>query len=228
MELLVSALAPNLLVVFNRAAEDEVCRLFLPYWQRSGCDIMCSSPLNARSALEDVQHRRFGREFLPVRATWWWYQSRVLDTMKYCLSLDYQGFVFTQYDSICLGPLPVIQSLDSIHHFAGGEVAGFRSNFFLHPPWCFGKARLEEFVKAASTYDIVTTENGIMDRWLSLIIEEACLPFEKCVWSCSINSIDKPSYVEGVRQAIASGCKFVHGVKNKQQLDAILRPKRVA
>jgi hypothetical protein len=219
---------PNLLVVFNRAEEDEVCRLFLPFWKRSGCDILCSSPLNAPSTLAGVIHYHAGQE-LPrrrqeARRRRWWYQSRVLDTMKYCLLLDYEGFVFTQYDSICLGPLPRIRPGDSIHRFAGGEAPGFKSRFFLHPPWCFGKERLHQFVEAASTCDIQLTENGIMDRWLSLIIEEQCMPFICCNWAWSVNSIDTPDYVACARQAIASGCLFIHGVKNKQQLDAILAP----
>lgn len=216
--------AANLLVVFNRAAEDEVCRLFLPYWQRSCCDIMCSSPLDAKSTLEGVRHCHFGRELQASRASWWWYQSRVLDTMKHCLTLDYQGFVFTQYDSICLGQFPAIGPLDSVHRLAGGITPGFKASFFLHPPWCFGKARLEQFVEAASDYDIVTTEDGIMDRWLSLIIENDCQPFTRCAWGWTANSIDTPNLVACARQAIGNGALFVHGVKNKQQLDAILAP----
>ena len=214
--------APNLLVIFNRAAEDEVCKLFLPYWKRSGCDILCSSPLDAKSQLAGVEHCYFGKQLQASRATWWWYQARVLETMELCLTLDYQGFIFTQYDSICLGPLPLIEPLDSIHRLVGGAAAPFASSFFLHPPWCFGWRRLEEFVEAAAHYDIETTETGIMDRWLSLIIEKDCMPFTKCQWGWSCNSIDTPEYVACARQAIANGCLFVHGVKNKQQLDSIL------
>lgn len=214
---------PNLLVVFNRAAEDPVCELFLPYWQRSGCDILCSSPLEAPSALPCVTHYHAGQEFkYAERSSWWRYQSRVIDTMKFCLTQDYQGFIFTQYDSICLGPLPLIAPLDSVHRLAGGAAPGFTSSFFLHPPWCFGIKRLEEFVKAASPYNITTTEDGIMDRWLSLIIERDCQPFTRCEWSWTANSIDTPDLVACARQAISNSCKFVHGVKNKQQLDAIL------
>lgn len=213
----------NLLIILNRRAEDPVCRLFLPFWQRSGCDLIFSSPIDAQSQLPDVNHIHFGLELTAARSTYWHYQARVLDTMKWCLTQSqYDGFIFTQYDSICLDRLPYIHPSDSVHLIGGGAAPPFKSTFFLHPPWCFGYHRLAEFVAAAARYDIRETETGIMDRWLSLIIEEHCMPFTPCSWAWSVNSIDTPEYIACAKQAIMNKRLFIHGVKNEEQLKAIL------
>lgn len=216
----------NLLVVFSRGAEEETCELFLPYWQKSGCDIAISSPVDDPfpSGNKSVVTFTHGLSIGPTRDTWWHLQSRMLDTFRHCLLLNYDAYVFTQFDSITLGPLPYIGVDDSIHRLAGGEAPGFKSTFFLHPPWCFGRNRLKQFVEASANYDIQVTEGGIADRWLSLIIERHCMPFTKCNWGISFNSIDTPVHVACVRQAIANEVKFIHGVKDKSQLDSILAP----
>lgn len=216
----------NLLVIFSRGAEEDICCTFLPHWRKSGCDIAISAPLDDPFPwhADDVRVFSFGKSIGPTRNTWWHLQSRMLDTFKHCLTLPYEGFVFTQYDSICLGALPNIGPDDSIHRLAGGEAPGFASSFFLHPPWCFGKNRLKQFVEAAENYDIKTTEGGIADRYLSLIIERHCMPFEKCQWGWSVNAIDTPEYVACVRQAIANGILFCHGVKDEKILRAIRAP----
>lgn len=218
-------MTPNILVIFNIDKEDDICEMFLPFWRTSGCDLLFSSPLDAPSKLDFVDHVYFGKKLTARGAEdYWYYQSRVLDTFKYCLTLEYEGFIFTQYDSICLGKLPVISTSDSIHHFAGANTQPFESKFCLHPPWCFGKERLEEFVKCASQ-ESIHLERGVMDRWLPLIMQRHKLAFTTSDWSWSKNSIDTPEYVEDCRQAIARGILFVHGVKNRQQLNAIFGTK---
>jgi hypothetical protein len=212
----------QLLVIFNIGDEDEVCRLFLPYWRRSGCDLLFSSPMDAPSRLEGVNHINFGRKLTGRAEDYWFYQSRVLDTFCYCLTLPaYDSFIFTQYDSICLGELPQIGTANSIHRLACGPSPEFESRLGLHPPWCFGRDRLREFVEAASC-EPIDLEHGIMDRWMPCVMQRHGLKFDPCEWAWSANAIDTPSFVLCARQAIANGCLFVHGVKNKAQLDAIL------
>lgn len=220
-------MSQNLLVIFNVGEEDSVCELFLPFWRKSGCDLLFSSPLDCQSNLRGVTHVHFGRKLTGRRQDYWFYQSRVLDTFKFCISLPYTGFIFTQYDSICLGPLPIIQPSDSIHTVVGGPKEPYESKVCLHPPWCFGKDRLLEFVKAASQ-EPIDLETGVMDRWLPLIMQRHGLKFEPCRWSWSQNAIDTPEFVELAKAAIANGRLFVHGCKNKTQLDAILRPIETA
>lgn len=214
----------QLLILLNVAAEDSVCRLFLPFWQKSGCDLLFSSPDDAKSTIEGVSHFHTGKSIdTRDRSTWYQLQSRTLDTMKHCLTLDYDGFLFTHYDSISLCKLPDIGPDDSIHHLAGGPIAGFSATFFLHPPWCFGKNRLKQFVEAASKYPI-TIERGFQDMWLSFVMEDNNIPFTHADWSWSANSIDSPILVESARKAVQNGFKFIHGVKNQAQLSAILQP----
>lgn len=214
----------NLLVVFSRGAEEDICSKFLPYWRKSGCDIAISAPLDDPFPwhADDVRVFSFGKSIGPTRNTWFHLQSRMYDTFKYCLTLPYDGFVFTQFDSIALGPFPYIGPDDSVHRLAGGEAPGFASSFFLHPPWCFGNNRLKQFVEAADDYDIKTTEGGIADRWLSLIIERHCMPFEKCSWGWTANKIDSPELLSCARQAVKNGALFVHGVDNEKTLAALL------
>lgn len=213
----------RLMVVLNVGNEDEICKTFLPYWQKSGCDLMFSSPLNAPSALEGVKHVRFGRALTGKADENWFYQSRVLDTMKYCLGLDYDAFLFTQYDSIALGHLPEIGTDDCVQHLCGGDAKPFKSSFFVHPPYCFGKNRLRQFVEAADKYPIETTEFGVQDRWLSLILEEQKIPWQQSnAWTWSANAIDTPELMQSARNAVKNGIRFFHGVKNAQTLNQLL------
>jgi hypothetical protein len=80
---------------------------------------------------------------------------------------------------------------------------------------------LQEFVKAAYR-EPMELEHGIMDRWMPCVMQRHKLKYDPCEWAWSANAIDTPSFVLCARQAIANGCLFVHGVKNKQQLESIL------
>lgn len=218
----------TLLIIFNVAAEDDVCRLFLPFWQRSGCNILFSSPYDARSQLDGVLHFYAGKAMIRDRSprdqrSWWWYQSRVLATMKAVVKLPYDGFVFTQYDSICLNAFP-LTCMDLCHaHVASNNSPAFRAKTFVHPPWCFSTTGLQAFITEALKHEI-DSEHGIMDRWMAWVLECAGIPVTPTnEWSWSANSIDTPELVQSCRNAITQGAKFVHGVKNQQQLDAILR-----
>lgn len=212
----------QLLVIFNVGEEDSICEAFLPYWRKSECDLLFSSPVDMASTLKGVEHFRAGVAMSGRKEDYWKYQSRVLDTMKHVLGLDYDAYYFTQTDSVALGPLPVIQDGECVHHLAGGPQTPFKSSFFLHPPWGFSKLRLKQFVEAAAAYPIQSTEFGIMDRWISLIIEEQGIPFTPSKFSWSSNAIDTPALVESARAAIKKGALFVHGCKNPGQLQQIL------
>lgn len=213
----------NLLVIFNVAAEDDVCRLFLPYWQRSGCDILFSSPHDAKSQLDNVLHLHTGKAMTKDRSSWWWYQARVLETMRFVMTLPYNGFVFTQYDSIALDVIPSTAGC-CCHVFENNDPA-YQAELFVHPPWCFDRKTLWLFVDEASHHNIQTSEHGVMDRWMAWVLESAGIPVTPAnEWSWSANSIDTPALVQDCRNAIERGCKFLHGVKNAQQLAQILPP----
>lgn len=211
----------NLLVVFNVAAEDGVCEMFLPYWQRSGCEILFSSPQDAKSQLNDVSHFHAGKAMVGTKASWWWYQARVLETMRFVKTLPQAGFVFTQYDSIALDKLPFWSGC-SCHVFRNNDPT-YKAEIFVHPPWCFDRQTLECFLDEAARYDIATSEHGVMDRWMAWILECAKIQVTPTNdWSWSANSIDRDALVRECRDAIARGARFIHGVKNQAQLKTIL------
>lgn len=213
----------NLLVIFNVAAEDDVCRLFLPYWQRSGCDILFSSPHDAKSQLDDVLHFHTGRAMTKARSSWWWYQARVLETMRFLVTLPYTGFVFTQYDSVALDRLWDCSGCQC-HVFQNDDPA-YKARTFVHPPWCFSDRALEQFLIEAALHPIQTSEHGVMDRWMAWVLESAGIPVTPTNdWSWSANSIDTPALAQDCRNAIAGGCRFIHGCKNASQLASILPP----
>lgn len=214
----------NLLVIFNVAAEDDVCRLFLPYWQRSGCDILFSSPFDAKSQLDDVLHFHTGRAMTKARSSWWWYQARVLETMRALNSLPYDEFIFTQYDSIALDELPDLTGRCCCHVFQNDDSA-YKAKIFVHPPWCFTHDGLDQFIGHALHHPIQTSEHGVMDRWMAWVLESAGIPVTPTNdWSWSANSIDTPALAQDCRNAIARGCRFIHGCKNASQLASILPP----
>lgn len=223
-------MSTSLLTIFNVAAEDDTCRLFLPYWQRSGCDILFSSPHDSKSQLDGVLHYHTGKAMIrdgsvKDRLSWWWYQARVLETMRFVSTLPYTTFIFTQYDSICLDALPALAPKQVIANLACGPMAGYKAIRALHPPWGFGREALQIFIQCALQFNIQTTESGVMDRWIALVLESSGLAVEDTAsWSWSANSINTPALVKSCREAIQAGFKFFHGVKDAGQLVSILPP----
>lgn len=219
-----SASASNtLLTIFNVAAEDDICRTMLPYWERSGATLLFSSPYDARSQLDYVLHYHAGRAVTREKASWWYYQSRVLETMKAVMELPFKRFIFTQYDSLCLDRLPADLPPCTMHVSPNGDDR-FKARTYVHPPWCFNREVLEKFVVEADRHPIAS-EYGVMDRWMAWLLEQAGIAVVPSnPWSWSANSIDKPYLVADCRTAIARGATFIHGCKNLDQLGQILKP----
>lgn len=214
----------QLMVVLNTSEEEQQCNDFLPLWSLSGCSVILSSPADKPCCIAGAGSLIIGRSYnRDDRSTWSNYQHRVLETMRAVVDMDYDSYAFTQYDSITFGPLPLPQSDECWSHIAGGRQEGFESDFFLHPPWLFGKSALRRFIDEADRHPI-TIENGVMDYWIANIITKANIKLINTApdVSWSANSIDTPELVDSAKQAIHNGVAMVHGVKNTKQLSAIM------
>lgn len=230
----------NLMVVLNVGEEDSICESFLPYWKLSGYEVGFSSPHDKPSRFGPFKCGRSYDRDNPK--TWHFYQRRFLETMQLCLETSCTAFCFTQYDSVCFGPLPVPQTDECIVHIAGGEIDGL-GRYFVHPPWIFGRCALEKFVTEAARHPLDMCK-GVMDFWMAAIIELAKLKIkdssgvfnasvsDDCTiklqcrtgtgWSWSANSIDTPEKIHAAKIFRRSGGLFIHGVKNQSILNKIL------
>lgn len=216
-------MTPNLLVIWNIGDEDDVCRLFLPYWRLSGCDLLFSSPLNSPSKLNGVDHVNFGKKLTGRKEDWHFYQERCLDTFKYVLTLPYQGIWFNQYDSFFLGRLPELNETDCIAHCMGNKQPPYKASIFTHPPWGYGRKTLQRLVDACAKYDLSTLEDGAMDRAFALVMEENGIKVSPSNdWSFSCNSLDSNDWIAQGRQAVKDGKIAFHGIKTAQMLNALL------
>jgi hypothetical protein len=211
------------IIVFNIGDEDGICTSFLPYWRKSGCDIIFSSPVDCPSRIPSQEHIHVGKKLTGDHKSWWVYQSRVLETMKLCLKMDHSWFCFTQYDSVCFGELPPPEDNQCVTAIAGYGASGQSTPFFVHPPWMFGRTALSRFVEESDRHPI-TIENGIMDSWMSYILIKANIPIHDCLrkWSWTCNSIDTPHLLELARNFYQKGGLFIHGCKNLKTLEAII------
>lgn len=220
----------TLVCIHSYAGANEIVKLLFPYYKVSGCDLLGIGRTNVKCEWsEPIMTVDIGED--PQK---YWVKDktdnlcrRLVDTVIICLLdgrfKDYTDFCIIEYDGIFLKPIPEHQG-GLCARLAGGPMAGFTASKFFHTPWWFDRKTGSKIVTAGMRLlSQGRFENGSPDVFLGLITD-----FDKSIeWhdthTFSVNAFDLKRNVENGRKAIADGVWYVHGVKNKEQLDAILK-----
>lgn len=195
-----------------------------PWYERSCCDILgvgrtdrqvtWPHPEGTRSFVGSI---RIGTE---SRAQGSNHPERLLKLLSWFISAsEYDDICVIEYDGIFLRPLPRGGPGTGFETTpAGGGGDGFAPCTFFHTPWWFNRSVARQVIEYGERMlKMNIFEGGFLDRWLGLMVELYRLPWTPA-FAFSVNSLDRPEYIDHARKVIAVGCYYVHGVKTPDQL----------
>lgn len=209
----------TLLTILSHGKADATLSRHWLYYVTTGCDLLVSSPVDDRSnvgigfACGYSEHH--GRNTV----------MRYYETFRHVSKLDYDYFIFIEYDCILLGPPKFTPKPGTIstHTFYDNTPKGFRGHHFFHCPWYFDAATLEKFLEeGAKLIARNEFELGFPDRWIGYVCEQGGIGFNHIRNSYSQNTIDMPYMIQEAREAVANGAWAIHGIKTKEQLEGVM------
>lgn len=147
---------------------------------------------------------------------------RLIGTLKYFLSTDYERACIVEYDSLICGPMPEYPP-GLTCHATGGRLPSAECPSFHHTPWIVDRATAEalwyEGMKLIVDGTCDRGPHGSPDVFLGLLIDRLKLPWNAS-GTFSANTIEG-TFVEPAREAYRAGCWFFHGVKTQEHIDSI-------
>jgi hypothetical protein len=157
---------------------------------------------------------------------------RLILTLKHFLTTHYERCVIMEYDTLITGPLPdwPLHPYRMITKRAGGKHDSSEASQFFHTPWIFDRSSAGVVIGVGTQLvaDPVMDRGGrgvhaSPDMFLGLIMDRASFCWEDTGdTTFSRNTIDTPEQIAAARDAKARGCVFFHGVKTREQMEAIL------
>lgn len=211
----------TLLAIHSYPGANELVKQLWPYYEKSGWDIIgIGTNDNKTHWPEGVASVNIGRNaYIYDQSN---LPQRLVNTIKYFLEscTEYTNLCIVEYDCIFLAPLQFNET-GITTHLAGGNV-GTETNSFYHVPWFMDRGMaLKIATEGEKLINEGRLEKGSPDVFLGLILQNLGItPHESNTFS--VNSFDLPQNIVAGRRAIKSGCKFLHGVKDMHQLEAIL------
>lgn len=206
-----------ILTVFCWAGDDERIERHWPYWERTGCDILLSFPINApckRGGLAFGKSEHHGPEIM----------GRIFKTFRHVLQFNRDCYWFTEADSITLKKAP--QHIEGgLHGFLWQNPdLRFKASQYPHYPHGMNHNTLAKLAIVSAKYDL-SAEEGFQDRLIGRICEETGIPMiHRADLAYSRNLLDTDEYFFQAQEAIDKGITFLHGIKTKQQLDRLKIP----
>lgn len=146
--------------------------------------------------------------------------------------LDYERYLFFEYDSICLEPKIPDESIECPGAFFGNGFGNsdrrvFRARNFYHPPLYFGRPSLDAWLKE-EPYHNSDDEDGMWDRQCATIIERselASASWGECGFSR--NTIEPGSADSRLAvEAVLKGATMIHGIKHPEILELLVSAYR--
>lgn len=217
------ALLKTLLTVMCHREVQATVDRHMPYWLAHKVDLIFLCPNNSVIettypvlAMERSSHSgtHINRKFRRMLEFW--------------LTMDYERFLFFEYDALLLSNGTEILSLDrgKLHgNLFTSDQKEFKGHYFLHPPILVYRPVLEKLVAFAKTVPDET--DRYWDRWLGYVCEYGNIPFTGYgplgFARNTINPEDIPAAVEARR----NGSIFFHGVKSDSVLQALLKTQPI-
>jgi hypothetical protein len=154
--------------------------------------------------------------------------SRLVLTFRHFLTTDYERCAIFEYDTLITGAIPEYPPGFTAHR-AGGRLTGSEASEFWHTPWICDRSTAIELCLHGMELMLDGTVgrgprgvHGSPDMFLGLIADKTGMKFHES-GTFSRNTINSPEDIAEARKAIAGGTWMLHGVKTREQLDAILR-----
>jgi hypothetical protein len=215
----------HVLVFAHRGTENQL-RLHLPYWTaqaRANGRVLLIAAEHALTPAFHAHCRAHARHiylvcFRECKNCKNGPESikRYLRGLSYTRSFTHPDDVLIvhEYDSLSLDPLTrVVAAGDEIHSnlFTNTRVEPFLGNQFLHMPWIMTAATAHKIYTEYSKHLALTSENGVMDRWLGLLCTRLGVKTPRLA-GYSQNTIEE-QHIPGLTAAINAGATHIHGLK---------------
>jgi hypothetical protein len=151
----------------------------------------------------------------------WLAIERLMAGIRYASSLDYDLFVFLEYDALLLDRPKFFEGFQT-NIFKEGDVEKWGVDYYCHYPWIFSKVAL---VRLAETMTIEPMREGFSDRWIACQVEKLSIPTKNLFAShegYSQNTIYSVHH-ESFKEYLEKGAYAIHGIKSDDEVQ-ILKP----
>lgn len=216
-------MSKTLLAVMSWAGAAKQVSWSLPYYQRSGFDILGTCPVNSThdwpAGTTHVQPVGEAGYIGPVLIRRWVQTIELLLSPRFA---QYDNWCIVEYDSIFLRPPPPFPGSLYIHH-AGTFPVGLNPHDtrFYHCPWWFDRPAGDEIVRHAHR---LMSENrfqmGSPDVFLGKIIHDSGLPWTE-TYTFSVNGGGMAQFMPQAIIAAKGGAWHFHGLRTEAEAQAI-------
>lgn len=138
---------------------------------------------------------------------------RTIDVLAHFLTTDHNRLVLIEYDCVIFAQ-PMLER----------EFSGTMFEEFIHSPWCFDRETARKFVRVGHTllqHKAIT--GGWPDRHMRLMFD-LLRPTVDTNHNYSKNNLDQDWMIHEARAAVCNGAFAIHGVKSKEQFEALMAP----
>lgn len=200
----------TLVVVHAHAGVESIMDRHARFWEASG-DVLYTSPLNApitgRHSVKLGCDGYVGPESIRRFRTVW----------GHLLQLSYDLFQINEYDSFCLGPVPLFDGLQGNLFFNSDPK--YESPIFFQAPWILNRPTLERIVAAMG--EIPTTLDAhFCDRVLGAIVLRENIPWAGYADKGISWNLVAPQEIAALKNAVTNGAVAIHGIKTEAAFDA--------
>lgn len=206
-----------LLTIFCWKGDDERIDRHWGSWEKTGCDIILSFPVDApcrRGGLAFELSQHHGANIM----------RRIFDTFNRVRLIGYDTYWFGEADMIGIRSAP-IEISDGLHGFLwDNKDPQFKAKQYIHYAQGMNRKTLSDVCVACHSV-APDSEQGFQDRFLGMVCENNNIPLiHRADITYSRNALDRNEYFEQAQTAIDSGVSFVHGIKEQWQLDRLKLP----
>lgn len=204
-----------LLAVLTCQSATETAKRHWSSWQKHFDDIVFVTTVDSNCWVPDgIEQWPVGRDYYPDRdKPDDNLPRRTLSVLEWFLKrrqADSDRLVLIEYDV-------VIFDTPTFKH----EFSATLFEQFVHPPWAFSRSCAEKFWRTGSTllrHGVIT--GGWPDRHLKLIMDLVA-PSVDLNCNYTKNTLDEEWMLKEARERIKDGAWAVHGIKTKEQLEAL-------
>lgn len=153
-------------------------------------------------------------------------RQRIVEIFEYAISLEWDYLLLLEYDAFALAlPKEVIPEKEGVSaiKYKQNKPIKYKASFYLHYPMLFTREGLKKTYWKLS--DVKTNDRFFSDRFIGRAVELARIPVKdllKMKKGYSKNTIE-PKHYQKLKQAVAEGAIFFHGVKNTETLSHIIK-----
>lgn len=209
------------LVVFTFAGQQEMINRHLPFFRNGEADIIIISPCDAPVLVpNDTIGLQLGRSEYCGEGL----MRRTEQGLRLVASWGYDTIAAIEGDSIVLGPVPPSEKFGLDCFLWPNNERTYKAKEYCHWPWIMGnltaRVVVDRFAEMLAADDY---EGGVPDRVLGLACETMGMEMRhRPDLAYSQNRIREERFIREARTAIRNGARFVHGIKEERELEAVL------